>query len=160
LFPQSGREGAEMSFTVLAGDPDNDPVVLSLMSALPTGAHFNRTTGVFDWKPTLDQAGQYTFRFGATDPGGQTSTLDVGVTITNADGPPPVTASTHQVVPGQQLAFSLNGADPDSQDTLIYSAKGLPDGATLDAQTGLIKWTPSIGQAGDYLVLATVSDGD
>jgi Putative Ig domain/Bacterial Ig domain/Dockerin type I domain/RHS Repeat/Bacterial Ig-like domain (group 2) len=67
--------------------------------------------------------------------------------------------SNHQVVLGQELSFKLAAADPDSGDMLTYSAKGLPDGATLDAGTGAIQWTPGAGQVGDYLVLASVTDG-
>ncbi|WP_334407672.1 Ig-like domain-containing protein [Bradyrhizobium sp. AZCC 2289] len=156
---QAGREGAEMTFTVLAGDPDQDPVLFSLLSPLPAGALFNRTTGVVDWTPNYDQAGQYTLRFGVTDPYGLQAALDVSVSIANTDRAPTLAPSNHQVVLGQSLSFNLNGADPDKTDTLAYTAKGLPDGATLDSQTGQIQWTPGPGQAGDYLVLATVSDG-
>ena len=77
LAPQSGREGADVSFTLIAGDPDGDPVVYSALSALPAGSFFNRTTGLFDWTPNYGQAGQYTLHFGATDPGGNQATIAV-----------------------------------------------------------------------------------
>jgi VCBS repeat-containing protein len=160
MATQTGRENADMSFTVLAGDSDQDPILFSMQSALPTGATFNRTTGVFDWTPTYSQGGQYTLRFGATDPYGLQSTLDVNVVIANTDRAPVLIPSNHQVVLGQQLTFSLNGSDPDTGDTLTYTAKGLPDGATLNASTGVVQWTPGPGQAGDYLVMATISDGE
>ena len=125
LAPQSGREGADMSFTLIAGDPDGDPVVYSALSALPAGSFFNRTTGLFDWTPNYGQAGQYTLHFGATDPGVNQATIAVSVNIADVIQPPTLTASNHQVVLGQQLSFKLNGADPNSDDTLTYSAKGL-----------------------------------
>jgi YD repeat-containing protein len=159
MATQSGREGADITFKVIAADSDQDPVVYSMLSALPAGAFFNRTTGVFDWTPNYDQEGQYVLKFGATDPNGSQATLAVTVTIANTDRPPTISASNHQVVLGQPLSFTFNGADPDVNDTLTYTAKGLPDGAILDPQSGKIQWTPSAGQAGEYLVLATVSDG-
>ena len=51
------------------------------------------------------------------------------------------------------------GIDPDVGDVLHYSATGLPEGATLDADSGLVTWTPGPAQAGDYVVRFTAGDG-
>ncbi|MER9397476.1 Ig-like domain-containing protein [Mesorhizobium sp. M0615] len=159
IFPQAGREAAEMAFTLLSGDVDQDPVVYSVLSPLPQGARFDRKTGKFTWTPGYSQAGDYTIRFGATDPSGALSTLDVQVAIADTNRTPVLKSSDHQVVLGTELVFRLAGTDPDTQNTLTYGATGLPEGATLNETTGEIRWTPGPGQAGDYLVLATLSDG-
>ena len=62
---------------------------------------------------------------------------------------------------GNSLNFNVVGADPDAGDVLSYSATGLPAGASLNPTTG----APSpgrlgAGQAGDYPVVFTVSDGE
>src|SRR5262249_90441 len=50
-------------------------------------------------------------------------------------------------------------SDLDSQDHLTFSADGLPEGAALDPQTGQVQWTPGPGQAGNYPVAFSVTDG-
>ncbi|UXY24203.1 putative Ig domain-containing protein [Streptomyces cynarae] len=42
-------------------------------------------------------------------------------------------------------------------DSLAYTAQGLPTGATLDASTGQLTWTPAA--AGSTVITVTVSDG-
>ncbi len=39
-------------------------------------------------------------------------------------------------------------------------AEGLPEGATVNAETGVLRWTPGPGQAGDYYTTLLVSDGE
>ncbi|MEM7030210.1 MAG: putative Ig domain-containing protein, partial [Chloroflexota bacterium] len=56
---------------------------------------------------------------------------------------------------GQMINLSLTATDPDN-DPLTFSATGLPDGLSIDANTGLISGTPTM--TGTYNVTATVSD--
>ena len=118
------------------------------------------TTGLFQWTPGYEQAGDYTLHFGVKDPSGLTDATDVIIHVENVDRPPVLAISDHGAVIGRPLQFALGGSDPDLGTTLTYSAAGLPDGATLDPQTGVFKWTPAPGQAGDYVVAFSVSDGE
>ncbi len=159
MAPQAGRENAALQFTLLAGDVDQDPVIYAALGALPQGAIFNRQTGVFTWTPNFNEAGTYVLKFGAVDPSGEQGTIDVTINIADTNRAPTLPLSNHQVVLGNELVFQLTGSDPDADNTLSYSAEGLPEGAILNPTTGEFRWTPGPGQAGDYLVLATVSDG-
>ncbi|MCL2771875.1 MAG: InlB B-repeat-containing protein [Oscillospiraceae bacterium] len=58
---------------------------------------------------------------------------------------------------GESLSFTVLATSENGQVT--YSADVLPDGATLNAQTGEFKWTPSVGQSGVYNVKFTADDG-
>ncbi|MGL1956887.1 MAG: discoidin domain-containing protein [Colwellia sp.] len=53
-------------------------------------------------------------------------------------------------------ATSLNEDAP----TLSYSAEHLPDGVNVDANTGLVSWSPAEGQEGDYQFQVIVTDGE
>jgi hypothetical protein len=59
---------------------------------------------------------------------------------------------------GFPVSFSLTGLDPDN-DPLIYSADGLPAGASFNADTRRFSWTPTGAQLGTWPVTFTVSDG-
>lgn len=57
---------------------------------------------------------------------------------------------------GEELAFSVSAEDPD-RDVLIYSASGLPAGATFRGTR--FHWKPDYTQAGIYTVAFVVKDG-
>ena len=159
MYPQTGREGNEITFTLAAADLDGDPVVYTMLSPLPAGAAFVAKTGKFIWTPGFEQAGDYTFRFAAVDPSGAISTTDVKVSVANVNRAPVFDPSNHAAILGVPLEFTVLATDPDLNTTLTYAFTGLPDGSTFNAQTGAVRWVSGPGQAGDYLVRATVSDG-
>jgi len=96
-----------------------------------------------------------------------------GIEIINS--PPVINPIGNKVINGGQLLeFAVSASDPDG-DALIYSAEGLPPGATFTTpdqsgygctfQTGygckenVFRWRPTYAQAGIYHVTFKVSDG-
>ena len=59
---------------------------------------------------------------------------------------------------GSELRFLIEATDPDLGTTLSFAASDLPEGATVDPDTGEFVWTPGPGQAGIYTVGLHVSD--
>ncbi|MBD2200392.1 MULTISPECIES: CARDB domain-containing protein [Calothrix] len=157
---QSGRENTLLQFTIAASDLDGDSVSISPISQLPVGAAFNLETKQFTWTPNYDQAGDYTLKFAAFDPQGASSIVDVNIKIDNVNRTPSLNISNHTAVLGKVLKFNLVGADPDRNTKLVYSANQLPEGATLNSETGEFNWTPSPGQLGDYPITFVVTDGE
>lgn len=158
---ESGRENVPLQFSLAATDIDRDSVIYRSVTPLPSGASLDSKTGTFRWTPGYEQAGDYTFRFTATDPQGSTSEIAVAVKIDNVNRAPSINVSDHSAVLGQPLVFQVAGSDLDLNTTLTYSVKNLPDGATLNASTGEFRWTPEPGQAGNYYTLNfEVSDGE
>src|SRR5262249_10803805 len=66
----------------------------------------------------------------------------------------------HTNVDGQNVSLALSAHDNDN-DTLTYSASGLPTGLSINASTGVISGTLSstADQSSDYLVVVGASDG-
>jgi N-acetylneuraminic acid mutarotase len=74
---------------------------------------------------------------------------------------PPVIASIpdQYVGMGGTFHFRIPATDPDSNQILTYSASNLPSGATLDPNTGLLSWTPTIAEVGTHSAITfTVTD--
>jgi len=61
-----------------------------------------------------------------------------------------------EVEEGTLLEIALVATDPDN-DPLSFTGYPLPDGATITDTT--FRWTPAVGQAGNYHIAFTVSDG-
>ncbi len=59
----------------------------------------------------------------------------------------------------QLLTFPISASDPEN-DILIYSAIGLPSGATFNNITRIFNWIPTFTQAGIYHVLFKVTDNN
>ncbi len=56
------------------------------------------------------------------------------------------------------LSITITATDMDL-DSLVYSAIGLPTGASLNANTGAFNWIPGESQDGTHTVTFSVSDG-
>ncbi len=159
MFTQLARENAEISFTVVTADPDADPVIVAATSGLPEGALFVPRSGEFFWTPGYDQAGEHVITFTAADPSGIPVNYDVTIKVANVNRAPVLDESDHTFLIGETKSFYVNAVDPDTGTDLSFSAIDLPEGATLDADTGLFSWTPGPGQSGEYYVILRADDG-
>ena len=65
---------------------------------------------------------------------------------------------TFEIEEGNTLSFMLDAFDHDD-DYLVYSSDSLPEGASLNAITGIFRWTPTASQIGEYTVNFEVKDG-
>ncbi|MBI4149096.1 tandem-95 repeat protein [Candidatus Woesearchaeota archaeon] len=153
LTNKQGKENELLQFTVSAADPDNDTLTYNA-TGLPQGASFQGQQ--FSWTPTFQQAGSYQVTFSVSD---GKETVSQGITIAVGDvNRAPVLASIgdKQAAENELLQFTVSATDQDN-DTLTYSANGLPQGAAF--QNRQFSWTPTFQQAGSYPVTFTVSDG-
>jgi hypothetical protein len=105
-------------------------------------------------------SGTYTLRLTATDGVNSASdTLQVSALPATANNLPVLAAvSGTTVLAGATLAFTLSATDADG-DSIVYSAIGLPAGATLNPASGAFSWSPTAGQVGSYDVAFIASDG-
>ncbi|KPJ75957.1 MAG: hypothetical protein AMJ54_13385, partial [Deltaproteobacteria bacterium SG8_13] len=159
MIPQLARENAELRFVVVAADPDADPLALSVLAGLPEGALFVPNRGEFVWTPDFEQAGDHIVTFAVQDPSGIPVTMDVPIRVADVNRSPVISESDHAFLIGEAKSFTVTAIDPDAGTDLVFSGFGMPEGAVLDAATGLFSWTPGPGQIGEYQVTFQASDG-
>lgn len=61
---------------------------------------------------------------------------------------------------GELLQFPLQAAGPNlSEQQLTFSIVSAPQGAELNAKSGVFQWTPTLAQQGNYTMILAASDG-
>ncbi|MGH7438182.1 MAG: putative Ig domain-containing protein, partial [Polyangiaceae bacterium] len=163
---KSVTEGQLLTFGVSATDPDSSDTLTYSASNLPSDASFDPGTRAFSWTPTAAQVGTYPLVHFSVSDGTLSDAGDITITVAPAAVPPPDHPPTLQpvgdksVTEGQLLTFGVSATDPDSSDTLTYSASNLPSGARFDPATHTFSWIPSSAQVGSYPNVGfTVTDG-
>ncbi|MBI4355825.1 MAG: VCBS repeat-containing protein, partial [Candidatus Omnitrophica bacterium] len=135
--------GSSLQLTVVASDPDHDPVTLSVSPLpLPPNATFNAKTGRFAFTPAPDQIGSFQLLFTASD-GAFTDTELVTITV---EAPPigGVTALTGRLldtndftqgvetpVVGAIVSLLGTGFSTTSDPTGRFTLTGIPSGSQI-----------------------------
>jgi hypothetical protein len=149
--------GKLLEFTVVAQDPDGDPLSYSAQN-LPANAAFNTVTHVFSWIPGTTQIGNVYVPVFMVSDSKLTATKTIYITVTSNHPPTIALITPVTVTEGSTVNFTVTATDPDG-DLLNYSAQNLPSGATFSPSSQVFSWTPGVGQAGSYSTKFTVSDG-
>lgn len=160
---QTIDENQPLTFTIRGSDPDSGDQGKLAYSAqnAPEGAAFDPQNLTFEWMPTYEQSGEYQMMLSVADPEGLSDQKTVAITVNHVNRPPTLEAIADQSVDeSQSLTIQLVGSDPDKEDAgqLTYQVSNLPQGANLDQANGVITWTPTFDQSGEYQLTAQVSD--
>ncbi len=151
---QTSQTGVAVNLQIQTSDADGDSLSYSA-TGLPSGLSINANTGRISGTPTV--AGNSTVTITVTD--GQDSRnarFSWRVNAVTTNHPPVLTAPANQNGQvGGSVNLSVQASDADN-DTLIYSATGLPSGLSINSSTGLISGT--LNRAGSYTVTLKVSD--
>ena len=156
-LPTHAAFGANLQYSVMASDLDNDVLQWSLEEP-PEGMSINEESGVIDWVPDVRQLGTHSVSLLVSDPYGATAfeTFDIEVSCENASPSihsTPVTNAAEQ----QVYRYELSARDPEG-DPLSYVLTDRPDGMTVDNAASEITWVPRIGAAGIHHVEVVVRD--
>jgi hypothetical protein len=113
------------------------------------------------WQPSNSDIGTNTFTVIATNRLGASDSLTFKVEVRQFNAPPRLTPTRPVSIPAdEEFNFQLVGVDPDGSDTDLvrYTGVNLPEGVKLDAQTGMLTWTPTERQLGRHVLQIITSD--
>ncbi|OAI43373.1 hypothetical protein AYO41_02015 [Verrucomicrobia bacterium SCGC AG-212-E04] len=151
---QSVVRGSLLTFTAIARDADQPSQSFRYtLEGAPGGATMNAKSGVFRWTPPVTQPlGTISFTVVATESGrvGATARATVNVTVYPVNNfPPQVSPIPAQLLqPGALMTFQVSATDPNNPPfPLRYAlSAAAPSGASIDPQTGVFTWTPTLDQ--------------
>ena len=153
-----------LSIQLSATDPDQPAQNLTwtLGAGAPTGLVINPATGLLTWTPTLAQS----------------STTNTILIMVQDNGTPPLSASnTLRIVVGQPnhppvlapiadhfasvpvpVVIATSATDPDIPAQILTFSLGVgaPAGASIDPNTGVFTWTPTLAQAQSTNLIAVI----
>ncbi len=159
--PTTANANSTYNYIPAATDPDaGDTIAFALLSA-PTGMTLNPTTGVILWTPNTSQVGAHPISIEARDNIGAIATQSWTIVVASAvsvNSPPVIfSEAVTQGRTNQPYAYDMNAFDPEGT-TITYSLVTFPAGATINASTGLISWTPQPSQVGPQAFIARAQD--
>jgi hypothetical protein len=154
--------GMTLLITNMASDADGDSLIFSLGAGAATNATINATNGLFAWTPDSTQLGSNSFSVNVTDNGFPNLSVSQSFTVlvVASNSPPTLAPISDRAAYAQLTTYITNSAtDPDSGQTLTFSLDaGAPLGASIDATSGLLAWTPTESQLGTNSLTVRVTD--
>lgn len=145
------------TYKVVATDPDDDILTFRLVNA-PANVVLDAATQELRWATTIGDAGTYPITVQVDDGSGGVAEQSFELTVTALNRPPQITSTPARVGTENLLyAYQVVATDPDN-DGVSFSLEAAPAGMHIDANGGLIEWTPTFDQAGEHEVSITVSD--
>ncbi len=153
----TSSNGILYRYDVVATDNDNDALAYDLVVS-PSGMTIS-PTGNIVWNPSAEAVGKQNVIVRVRDGRGgvdlQSFQLDVSTT-----GTAPcfsVMPPTADAIVGRPYQYRFQAQDAD-RDTFTFRKESGPLGLTIDANTGVMKWTPTSEQVGSNGVVITAID--
>ena len=145
---------------IVASDPDEDSITYAAVN-LPDGLSINDTTGEISGTigGGASNGSPYHVQVTVSD-GKPLGSTTIGFDWTISNHPPEITQPVDQLnIDGDPVSLQIEATDPD-EDSLEYSALGLPTGLGINASTGEISGTILSGAStfSPYTVTVTVDD--
>jgi hypothetical protein len=121
---------------------------------LPEGASFDKATQMFEWTPNREQGGVHAVTF-TVAAGELESSRTIKITVKGQ----PVFESVKTVELTAEEPFTYQVPVSDlTGEALVYSVGELPEGASFNASTGKLKWTPAKADYGSHPITFTASN--
>ncbi len=155
--------GREFRSSILANDPDGDPVNYRLIRG-PNGLSIDTNSGRMAFTPVSNQLGSHRVTIVASDMAGASTEYTFALVVSEPrPNRPPVILSTPSVSVDLSepngYRYSVTSFDADF-DPVSYRITTGPAGASIDATSGRMNWRPTPQQVGTHSVVLQASDGN
>ncbi|MBU1095931.1 MAG: T9SS type A sorting domain-containing protein [Bacteroidetes bacterium] len=159
-------EGIPLNYTFKAIDPEGDQVRYSLVGTPPVGSSIGLTSGIFTYTPAVGTAGQKIVQVAADDQVNQAVVSRVTAITVQADKAPVITLSpvttSYTIAEQSNITFNVVASDPDEvhgdQISLVVTGSLLSKYTAITSKSGVVNWTPALGDAGTYSITFTATD--
>ena len=152
-----GKEDFPYVYKMQAFDKDQDSTFLKLVSG-PVGMTLNEESQSIHWIPNFNDAGLHEILLSVSDVYDE-KLQKYQLSIEDNNRLPKINSEPDRDgKEGQDFIYSVKASDPD-KDILAYKLIHAPKGMSVEAQTGLVKWTPNFQQAGQHFITLEVNDG-
>lgn len=155
----------------------NEAILYDLPLA-PEGMVVDPDTGLVAWRPTIGQVGEHLVILRATNASGSISLHDFNLDVTAPNTPPVILSPVVSAESSQQEAnggqhdvsawpasayvdysYLVDIVAQDAESTeLSFALTQAPSGATIDPNTGRIRWIPAVGDVGEHDFSVQVQD--
>lgn len=155
--PPGGTVGVPYSHLLQASGGTQPYTFAITAGALPTGLSLNASTGLISGTPTTP--GTFVFTVQVTDAVAATASVQCSIVITGGGGGPTIDCnSPPQGSVGAPYSHQItaSGGTPPYSFQILMGA--LPDGLTLDPNTGVIQGTPTL--QGTFIFTVRVTDAN
>jgi len=161
---QTAFEDREFTFDASGyfNDVDVSDTLAYSAIGLPEGLSINTATGQISGTPTNGAVGTGQVTVKATDGNGGVVSTSFDLTVENTNDGPAIASPIpdQQATEDQAFVLDINRffSDIDAGDQLTYTATGLPDGLSLNGETGVISGSPSNAAVGTMAIALTATD--
>ena len=145
-------------YEATATDADGDALVFDLV-VKPSGMTIDPTSGEITWQPTREHVGQQHVIVRVRDGRGGVDLQSYDVMV-GAAGTAPVLLPpppSHPAVALLPYEHQFHAHDADG-DALTFQLTAAADGMTIDPDTGVLSWTPTLAQLRAHVVIVSVVD--
>ncbi len=115
----------------------------------------------FYWQPGSDDTGSHRVTIIATASSGATDSVQFNIEVNSFNTPPRFAPLRTVTVPvGETYSQPIKAFDPDGTypDLIRYLGRDLPEGSSINQQTGEFKWTPAANQKGTHTFRVIATD--
>lgn len=114
----------------------------------------------FYWEPTSEDVGNHRVNIIASTNSGQTDSTSFSIEVKSFNAPPRFAPIRPISIPvGEEFSLPFKATDPDgmSNNLVRFLGVDLPEGASIDENSGTFTWTPSARQVGEnkFRIIAT-----
>ena len=154
--PTTAQINQLLTYQATATDANSDRLTYSLLTK-PQGMTVDRETGILIWQPKQNQIGNNRVVLQVSDGKGGITTQEFTIATKGINTPPQIISSLDtQAILNTPYTYQVRATDSDN-DNLTYSLINPAQGMSINANTGLIEYTPS--QLGTQTIEIQVTDG-